>query len=236
MKCNPAITWCHSGVQWLSPFKRFLRSLLYGLGLTLASANAWAQVSSSISSISSVASADAALREISQQRTLIQAQHLKQEEACLPVFFTNSCLDNARENRRAALAKLRPVEIEANAFKRHAKVEERDRELAAKQLKPDSDKLQDADPTAVPVAKSGKHIGVGISKDKARTTNLTKQKASRPQGLDLSTQTRNMAAYDKKLAASAKRQKAVVARKAAAEKKGLKKQATPAASSSTATP
>lgn len=76
--------------------------------------------------------ADQALADVSMVRTQIESQFTVEEEACYPAFFASSCLDDAKERRRTALARIRPVEIEANTFNRRMRVLERDEALAEK--------------------------------------------------------------------------------------------------------
>ncbi|MES2538024.1 MAG: hypothetical protein V4632_19355 [Pseudomonadota bacterium] len=83
-------------------------------------------------SIKSVDAADRALSEISKEQERIEAQHAAEELACYPKFFTTSCMDEAKERRRYALAQLRPIEIQAERFKRRDVVEKRDKALAEK--------------------------------------------------------------------------------------------------------
>ena len=76
--------------------------------------------------------ADQALADVSMVRTQIESQFALEEQACYPTFFASSCLNDTRERRRAALARIRPVEIEANTFNRRMRVLERDKALAEK--------------------------------------------------------------------------------------------------------
>lgn len=81
-------------------------------------------------SITTVEQADAALLDASQTRAALAARHARQEAACYPRFFVSSCLEQAAEALRRGLAKVRPVEVEAERFKRQAKVAEHDKALA----------------------------------------------------------------------------------------------------------
>lgn len=85
--------------------------------------------SSVTGAIHSVAEADLALVEAAENRLRVAAQFAKDERACYEKFFVTSCLDRAKEQRRNMLSTIRSVEIEANAFKRRARVEERDKKL-----------------------------------------------------------------------------------------------------------
>ena len=85
--------------------------------------------------IHSIESANAALAEAAAERAHIEARYSAEERACHPHFFATSCIDEAKERRRNALSQVRPIEIEANTFKRQARVIERERELEKKQEK-----------------------------------------------------------------------------------------------------
>lgn len=78
----------------------------------------------------SLAEADARLEQVAQRRAAIEAGYSASEQVCYTKFFVNNCLDRAKENRRAELAAVRAVEIEAEHYKRKARVDERDRALA----------------------------------------------------------------------------------------------------------
>jgi colicin import membrane protein len=78
----------------------------------------------------SVEQADHALAEAAKNRAAIEAAYAASEQVCAVRFFVNSCLDDAREKRRGALAVVRAVEIEAEYFKRKYSADERDRALA----------------------------------------------------------------------------------------------------------
>lgn len=77
-----------------------------------------------------VAEADRKLARVVRERAQAEAGFAASEQLCYGKFLVNSCLDKASEKRRAALAQLRAVEIEAEYFKRKFAVDERDRALA----------------------------------------------------------------------------------------------------------
>jgi hypothetical protein len=81
-------------------------------------------------SIQSQEIAERALREAVRERLAIEARYKQDQQACSPKFFATSCLEAAKEHRRYALARVRAVEVDANAFKRRARVIERDQGLA----------------------------------------------------------------------------------------------------------
>lgn len=90
-------------------------------------------------SIQSADAATAALNDVQDARTRIDERYAMEQKACYPKFFTTSCLDKATERRRADLAAIRPIEVEANAYTRKAKVVERDRKLAEKAAQNEAD-------------------------------------------------------------------------------------------------
>ena len=81
-------------------------------------------------SILTVNAAEQALAEALTMRGQIESQFALEEGACYPAFFVSSCLADAKERRRAALSRIRTVEIEANTFTRRMRVLERDKALA----------------------------------------------------------------------------------------------------------
>jgi hypothetical protein len=90
-------------------------------------------------SIHTVESADLALREVAQVRYELDARFTEDQRLCYSKFFAAHCVDDAKERRRHALAQLRPIEIEANQFKRRAVVIERDQALSDKRAEEERD-------------------------------------------------------------------------------------------------
>lgn len=109
-------------------------------------------------SIGSLATAEQALEAVSKARAEIERVHAAEQRSCYPTFFTTSCLDKAAERRRQGLAILRPIEIEAEIFRRRARVIERDRELAesARQTLADQQDKDRAGSTPEPSGKAAK--------------------------------------------------------------------------------
>ncbi|SNS58780.1 hypothetical protein SAMN06265795_10438 [Noviherbaspirillum humi] len=81
-------------------------------------------------SIQSAEAADEALAAVASAKQDIAARAAQQEQLCTEKFFASDCMDAVKERRRKALAAVRPIEVEANAYKRRAQIEERDRGLA----------------------------------------------------------------------------------------------------------
>ncbi|MGZ3159787.1 MAG: hypothetical protein ACXU7H_11930, partial [Burkholderiaceae bacterium] len=83
-------------------------------------------------SIHTVEDASRAGEDVHKMHALIETQFSNEQKLCYPKFFATSCLIDAKERHRVALAKVRAVEIEVNQFKRRANVITRDKALAAK--------------------------------------------------------------------------------------------------------
>lgn len=88
-------------------------------------------------SVKSVVDADDVLTDVTKARDEVELRNLNDRRVCYKMFFTNHCLDAAKEKRRLALKQIRPLEVEANAFKRRATADDRDKALAAQQAKSD---------------------------------------------------------------------------------------------------
>ena len=83
-----------------------------------------------VGSVSSVAGADEVLTDVTKARADVELRTLNEQRICYKKFFTNHCLNAAKEQRRLALKQIRPLEVEANAFKRRATADDRDKALA----------------------------------------------------------------------------------------------------------
>lgn len=109
--------------------------------------------------ITSVEQADQALRDVQLARAQIDWRFHQKEQICYDNFFVNSCLLDAKNERRTDQARVKRVEVAANFFKRRHQVEEMDRNLYERNLAnplPDPDKQAepategDAAPDATP--------------------------------------------------------------------------------------
>ena len=83
--------------------------------------------------ISSVQVAQAALADVDSARRETEQRFSSQRAECFEKFFTSSCLADAKEERRAALHNIRKVEVEANAFLRKERANERERVIAERE-------------------------------------------------------------------------------------------------------
>jgi colicin import membrane protein len=210
------------------------------LVLTLATAMALAQDASvgvaerfPAGSIQSADSAEQALTAVQAERRRIEQRYAEAEQACYPKFFAASCLDEARERRRAALARLRPVEVEANAFKRRARADERDKALAEKRAAEDADaadrarrQQQNEAEAAQKAAKEGlPPPRPAAERDRVAEHQAREQRRAQQEAADAPKRAANVASYEKKVMEAQKRQQEVAAKKAQKEKEKAAKAA-----------
>ncbi len=88
-----------------------------------------------VKSIASVKQADAALEEVKPMREQIERTYLDEQTECYERFLVSSCLAEARDKRRKSMQAVRRVEVEAKAFLRTDKADERDRAVAERQAR-----------------------------------------------------------------------------------------------------
>jgi len=84
--------------------------------------------------IKSVEQADTVLDSVELSRAQIEWRYQQIEQICYTKFFTNSCLSDAKHQRRTDLARVKKIEVEANFFKRKNTVEKMDKALAEKNI------------------------------------------------------------------------------------------------------
>lgn len=84
-------------------------------------------------SITTVARANAALKQVPAVRADIADRTLRAKADCYDRFFTSSCLNEVRDRERKAYKLVRRVEVEANAMLRKEKAAERDRAVAERE-------------------------------------------------------------------------------------------------------
>jgi colicin import membrane protein len=192
----------------------------------------------------SVEQADATLAQVARDRAKVNEEFAASERVCYTKFFVNSCLDDAKEKRRAALSQLRAVEVEASHYKRQDSVDRRDAELAERvrkdaqeqalraQQEPKAAKVADDTPRAAPggpsVAERQAQYDAKVQRRQAEDAASAGKRAA------------NVAAFEKKRADSLKRQAAIGKKKQEAEQKRAakaeaeKKKAAAAAASASA--
>lgn len=171
----------------------------------------------------SVEQADATLAQVEKDRARVNGEFAASEQVCYTKFFVNSCLDEAKEKRRAALSQLRAVEVEARHYKRQDSVDKRDAELAERvrkdaqeqaqraQQEPKAAKVVDDTPRAAPggpsVAERQAEHDAKVQRQQAAASAGAGQRAA------------NVAAFEKKQADALKRQANVAKKKEEAERK-----------------
>jgi colicin import membrane protein len=193
--------------------------------------------------ITSTELANQALEDAEQQRALAEAQFAKEEAVCYEKFFVTSCMDAAKDRRRAALKQLNAIEVEANAYNRRANVERRDQALRERQLKQETraaerqntaspaspEKAGEAPPTPQDIAevesKSRQSTSTG---DAAPARHYNTERAAEraeeqaqdgaKESTDAKKRADNIKAYAKKQQRSIERQHEIAAEKAAKEK------------------
>ena len=171
---------------------------------------------------SSVQQADARLADVARQRGVVEAAFADSERACYTKFFVNNCIDKARETRRAALAPLRAIEVEASHFKRAHAVEQRDRALAEQAAKDAADAAQRAALPARPAAPAIRPAA-GVTPATRQAEHAAKVERQRVQdAADAGKRAANVAAFEKKQRDSAERQRKVAANRAAKEEQARK--------------
>jgi colicin import membrane protein len=168
----------------------------------------------------SVAQADSALAAAAAERAAFEARFIDSERACYQRFFVNACLDDAKETRRVALARVRAVEVEAGRYKRQAEVDERDRAIAAaekedqaREAKRVADEAAAPPPAPAPVVAPQPLQAAAPGDRVARHAAKLRQQAAQD-AAGAAKRAENVAAYNKRRADSEQRQRDVAARKA----------------------
>lgn len=188
-------------------------------------------------SIANVETADKALADVDRERKLVDARYMQEQADCYPKFFTTACLDEAKERHRAALAQLRTVEVEANAFKRKAKIIERDRSLEERRAQDEADAKQRAlsahpnQPAKSDKAaeRSGASENAAGNDDAAPLPDRVEQHRAkmeqerRQEAADAQKREENIRKYEKKVRDAQERQREVAASKAEKERERAEK-------------
>lgn len=177
----------------------------------------------------SVEQADATLAQVAKDRAAVQERYAASEKLCYDKFFVNNCLDQAKEIRRAALAELRAVEVEASHFKRQDSVDKRDAELAERARKDAEDealRMQQAPKAAKELAEAPRAPQPGPSaaeREAAHESKVQRQQAA--EAANAGKRAANVAAFEKKALESQQRQAAVLKKQADAAKKKADREA-----------
>lgn len=193
-------------------------------------------------SIRSAEAADRALAEVTRERAEVEQRFTTEERACYSKFFATSCMDDVKERRRKALAQLREVEVEANAYKRQARAAEREQTQADRRVREEADKLERAERqqerenavslrTADSEPKQGPPAATSAAASERRARHDAKLKRLREEDtVDAKKRADNIAAYERKVQAAQAHQKEAESRKAEKEReRSMKQNASPVA-------
>ncbi|WP_293781363.1 hypothetical protein [uncultured Oxalicibacterium sp.] len=175
-------------------------------------------------SIQSGDRANQAIKDVEQSRLRVEARFEAQQQACYPKFFTTSCLNKVTEQRRVDLMAIRPIELEANSYIRHARVAERDRRLEESAK---AREARNAERSSVPVPEINdmprQQQGLSDAQRAARAQEHAEKNAERAERerqrkaseeSDARQRARNVERYEEKVRESEERQREVAKRKA----------------------
>lgn len=189
-------------------------------------------------SIHSVETAELALAEVGKERAQVEQRFAVEKNACFSRFFASSCEQDAKERRRAAIEKLKAVEVEANAFKRQARVDERDQALEEKRVQDEKDRQErmlqlEMNPRTPRAEASTKKNETDANRAAATVTDRKAQHEAKlkrieaDEAANAQKRAENTAAYQKKVQEAQARQKEVENRKAEKERERAKQQVSP---------
>ena len=88
-----------------------------------------------IQSIISMELANQALEEVKKAKKQIEEVFKRDEKTCFKTLLANRCIVEAKDRRRVSLNEIRPIQVEAERFKRHDAVVKREQALEKKQAK-----------------------------------------------------------------------------------------------------
>lgn len=238
-------------------FPRMLSALLLGLALAQPALAQQAPPAPSAAAVSvetmsaryprgAITSDDLAEQaqvDVQSVRAALAEQLAGAKNACYDRFFTNSCIDNAQEEYRAALEVLRPIELEAGAFQRQSRVVKRDKALEERRQQEEAeapDRLRIAQENEQKAAQKNQaraqqeaerqerlardaeraaHPDDRVQRHEEKIKRLREEDARKEQE-----RARNIAAYEEKQRKAAERQKKVAERKAEKQAKQAQKQ------------
>jgi len=171
--------------------------------------------------------AEQRLAAVATERAAIEARYADREVVCYDKFFVNRCLDEAREERRAALVTQRAIEIEASLFLRRLKVEERDQAIAATDAAYAEEEAKLAADPAPVKAPAGAAPPPRTKPGESRVVRSQQraQEAAANAEKDAAERAANVAAYDERRRKSEERQKEVARRVAEREAKAAQRAA-----------
>jgi len=175
--------------------------------------------------VTSVAQADQQLAAVARERVAIEVRFAERERVCYDKFFVTSCLDEAKERHRNALAAQRAIEVQANRFKRQAAVDERDRKLAEadQHYREEEARMAAEPPKPAPVVQPAPppRASTVPARVAARDARLKAEQAKA--AAEAPKRAQNVRDYERRKAESEQRQKDVERRKAERAAKAARK-------------
>jgi colicin import membrane protein len=182
--------------------------------------------------IVSVEAAERVLAEAKEERAAIDRRFAAEEHKCYADFFASSCVAEAKERRRVAHADVRKVEVDANAFLRQARVDERDRALAEKRAaagEKEAERLKKEQEGRPP--KTGKQQAImepapahaGPSNKRIEQHEAKLRRIEEKERAAAQKRAENVAAYEKKARDAEERQRQVEAKKKEKERERAKR-------------
>jgi len=178
----------------------------------------------------SVEQANTTLATVARDRAAVNEEFSASERVCYTKFFVNNCLDKAKEKRRAALASLHAIEVEADHFKRADSVQKRDADLAERARKDAEDQAQRAaqapkepkviDDTPRAAPSSGPSLAQREAEHDAKVKRQQSQEAA-----EAGKRAANAAAFEQKKTDSLRRQADVLKKQDESSKRQVAKEA-----------
>lgn len=190
--------------------------------------------------ISTTDNADRALADAAFERAAVEQRYASEQGECYSRFFATACMEDAKERRRKALAEIRVVEVEANEYKRKARVAERDRALTKRLADSEVKQVENVQqmqetggkprshthgddampPASHPPSSANTNVSLRVSRQEAKMRRLQAEGAA-----NAAKRAANIAAYERKQREAQEHQEEVENRKADKERERLRKQA-----------
>jgi colicin import membrane protein len=175
--------------------------------------------------------ADQALEAAQKERASIEARYVAEQRACYQRFFVTSCIEASKERHRSTLQQVRPVEVEAEKFKRQLRVTERDQGLAEKRAQEEAEAPERAqrqrDSERAAAEKAEERVRQAAEAQASETEHAADaarraaehqerlQRADAEEAANARKRAENTAAYERKVRAAQEHQKEVEANKKA---------------------
>jgi colicin import membrane protein len=205
--------------------RRGVPGALLCLLLTACAGNGPAPREAAPPPVTSVAQADLQLAAVARERAGIESRFAERERVCYAKFFVTSCLDEAKERRRSALAAQRAIEVQAERFKRQATVEERDRKLAEadKKYREEEARLAAEPPKPARVVEAAPAPRAPTAPARVAERDARLKAAEAKDAADAPKRAQNVRDFERRKAESEERQRDVARKKAERAAKAAKK-------------